>query len=508
MLRTSDHGGSVARRIASRIQRVIAGQRLVGASLTLTGVLVARMGIIRLLALYRELAPYFPISLTDSTSGLISQPIPWFINLFITVIGSICAVLVGLMWVLSGLADALGRRGTEESPGGLQSPELVAESMITCVPRYGRSAGLLVGVISRVWPGARFISPATGSLIRGILLSVGRIILLGFVIAVIFRVLQEVPWAAKKLFQRDFLLSVPYPKQLYALLGLTAAINLVMGLSLLPFTSRTPERTRKSFAVHGRGDPQLFFSLLEEGCKLLTPRGKAGPRPVRLERLGPTVVRGTLIENAPSSVRSPGRIAAYGCIPLMILAMVMGFSRLIHFAMPVQPVEYTEFLSRHFLNYIVEIAFAFALILTGLHFAERAGILFGIRRYASLIVFFSVEAGPVEEPGAQQSDLPRMTRTKSGETAWEVVQGVDQGFARWVRDPSAGERFLVEAYWAQAESEAASDDQPRYPTGSRRSKSLDLSMERILELPFLVTFSKEPTEDGAGIEGDTPQAPE
>ena len=83
--------------------------------------------------------------------------------------------------------------------------------------------------------------------------------------------------------------------------------------------------------------------------------------------------------------------------------VTLGFARLIGFDRSVDPMPYQDFLSTRLLNHTVEVAFALALIVVGLHFAEQARRLFGVRRYRSALIFAFALSDCVPTPSFQRS---------------------------------------------------------------------------------------------------------
>jgi hypothetical protein len=250
--------------------------------------------------------------------------------------------------------------------------------------------------------------------------------------------------------------------------------------------------------VQGRGDPDLLFALLEQSCRLLTPRGFTQKSPTRLQEETTQRIKGTLIENFPLETRALGSPAAYVCLALTIGFVSAGFLRLIHFHRPVTPMVYTEFFSSHLLLYALDVAFYLALILSGLHFAKWAGTLFNVRRFISSLVFSYVTSVDRSESsgGAASGSLQELRRSQG--MVWKIAPGADDDFAAWARQPQALTRFEMEACWGEALSEAASAEAPRYLTRVQRSQGLEQSMARILELPFQVGFRVEKAPDQSG----------
>ena len=106
-------------------------------------------------------------------------------------------------------------------------------------------------------------------------------------------------------------------------------------------------------------------------------------------------MKGTLIENFPESEQALcGRRICLFAVDLAVANN--GVYEAYTFSRPAGPMTYVEFLTAHSLDYLLEVAFALGLILSGLYFAEWARKLFDVRRYRSAL-FLSL-GGPRPVP--------------------------------------------------------------------------------------------------------------
>ena len=124
--------------------------------------------------------------------------------------------------------------------------------------------------------------------------------------------------------------------------------------------------------MQGKGSPNLFFALFEESCKLLNPKGFQDLRPIRLQWNNQPGATGALVESYPENVKRAAGITGYLYLPVITIFTVLGFSRLLNFNLPTSEMPYSEFLSLHLFEYLLEVAFGIGLIMTGLYFAEWA----------------------------------------------------------------------------------------------------------------------------------------
>ncbi|MFH1113129.1 MAG: hypothetical protein V1792_04340 [Pseudomonadota bacterium] len=459
---------------------------LVGCAFLSAGIILVWNGWWALQRLYQEFSAYFPLKLSDNTAQILLHSFPLIFKTFVNTVGAICAVLMGTLWAVTGIGEALeGRRKWAQAPD-LESPEVAAESLRSGQSLYWQTMGLPVRILARLVPRARYISPITYEMIHHVFVCVFRMAVLGAVIALILYVLGLVPVSAHKYLHREIRLAVPSGAPLYWILALLIIGNGLIALSLLPFRKPQYSRAGETVPVCGKGDPHLFFALLEEGCRLLSPQGQAPKSPNRLERSDNPVIKGTLIESRPKEMRPLARPAGYVCLPLIPVLLSSGFGRLTDFSPELSSIYFLDFLSLNLLSYTMDAGLGPALILAGVHCGEWARKLLGVRRFQSSVVFCNVAGG--DSAGA-------LAHSTGGETGsprppqWRPVEGIDEAFAEWAKNPSMERDFLVEIFWADAISESANEDGPRYMTDMRESEVLQDSMRRLTKLPFHVDLA-------------------
>jgi len=467
------------------------GQVLLGVVFVIAGLFVGREGILKLRDVWQQFAPFFPISLPDDVSQRAIHSFPDIFKFFVVVVSSVCAVLIGALWAVSGVQDLFQMRRKIHRPPDFEKPELVAESIRSGGVLYWMSTPRLIRILSRLWSPARFMSPISLQFLKEMLRSFLKIALLAVLIALIFSFLRATPALLERYFHVSLKLVVPSAGPLFFLLGLVAFINCLILVNLVPFKKVEFKRGREVAPVSGRGDPHVFFALLEEGCRLLTAKGRADRGAVRLEEETRPHMKGTLIENFPESLRALMTPAGYVCLPLILLLLTMGFTRLIHFQRSIGPMTYMEFLTGHSLDYLLEVVFGLGLILSGLYFAEWARRLFDVRRYSSAVIFCHTEGQSVSKTLAANANQHSRSGRASEGMRWKVAPAVDDQFAAWAKDPRAAKRFHVEVCWAEAISESVGTSGPRHLIEARKTESIDSALSRIVELPFHVDFQIE-----------------
>jgi len=485
---------------AKRIAFSFAGERLVGVAFVVAGVLAARLGVTRLLELWREVSPHLPLSLPGNTPEILLSSLPMIFQYFVNTVGSVCAALIGALWFFGGLAETFDSRKKSPQSADFQFPGLVAESLRTGSLLNWPSVPWLCRLLSVVWSRAGCMSPVSYGMFRDAVWSFWKIIGLATVIALIFLGLQVLPGIIDSVFQRRITFVVPSPRPLYTILGFLLLVNVVIALSLIPFRPRLIDRDQTTLPVRGQGDPQLFLALMEEGCRLLTSRGDPYRSGARLEAQNDLRVRASLIENFPLARDTWGKPVGYVCVALVVILLVAGFSRLAHFKGLDTPLTHADFLRTYSLYYLLSVAVAVGLILAGLHLAEWARKLLAIRSFRSYAVLCVTRS--IGEGSASYEPIGKRHRAPGG-LIWSVIESVDERLASWARNPRNESRFQVQVFWGELRSEAATAQGPRHLIASSQSEALAAAMARIMELPFHVAFAREeePSEGHASHQG-------
>jgi hypothetical protein len=407
------------------------------------------------------------------------------VRVFIVLVSSICAVLVGALWTLSGLAEVIRSRKKVVNPANLDRPEVVAESLREGKAQYWRSASWVLRKLASVWPRVRLVTPVSHEIFKDLTRSSIKFIIIGLLVALVVYLLHLTPVLLNKYLQIRIELVVPSATPLYALLVFLILANVLIAVSLVPLRAQDFHRTCHSVRVHGSGDSHLFFALFEEGCRLLSPRGLPDRKPVRLEQEGNPSSKGSLTESYPEPVPGFSRPAAYVCLPFVFLLLTMGFSRLIHFHRPLAPMHYMDFLTQHSLDYVLEVAFALGMIFAGLRLAEAARRMFLVRRFRSAVVFCYASRD------ISEGSTPHPHLKFSGPLKWRLAQGADDQLASWAKDLGSQRKFLMNLCWAEASSEASAAEEARFLVHLEQSPSLDEAMTRLSELPFRVDFQRD-----------------
>ena len=418
------------------------GRVLLAIVFVIAGAFVVWKGLLELRDLWRLMSPLFPLSIPKDVSQKVANSLPTIFKYFVVIVSSVCAVLIGGLWAVSGVGSLFQARRRLHQPANFDKPELVAESIRSGRTLHWPATPWLVKLLAAVWGPVRFVNPIAYQFLKQVLQSFLNIVLLTIIVAIIFSFLRAMPALLQKYAHVSINMAVPSAGPLFFLLGLIAFVNCLILVNLIPYKQPEIMRSCEVAPVSGRGDPHVFFALLEEGCKLLTSKGQVDRSGgVRLEGTAQHGTKGTLIENFPERVGNSLSPAGYICLPLVLLLLTMGFTRLIHFHPPggsSGPVTYADFLSAHFPNDLLEIVFSLGLILSGLYFAEWARKLFDVHRYRSALIFCHTEEQSDREPRTGSKN-PQLDHGPAFEgIRWRAAQAVDEQFAAWAKNPAHG----------------------------------------------------------------------
>lgn len=479
------------KKIADRLLFFTGGELLYGVVFFITGFLVVRMGYLRIYELWGELSPYFPLKLPESPGEWIADSLPYLSKLFISGVSSVSALLIGILWMGSAAFFAVRAGRTPEGYGEQANAALTAESIRRSRSLFWEISALPTRVIARIWPRTRGMSPISYEIVNAVLLSLIKLFLLACLVWAIAHLFGYIPDLIKAFTGRDVTVRIPSASPIVWLLVFVGIANVVIALSMVPLRTRGFERDSFATIVRGRGDPSLFLAIIEECTKLLSAKDFGHRHPIRMKIEGEEETEGTLVETSIGPVRSIGRPGGYLCLPLIVVLPLMGFSRLIYFDRPVAPMIYTEFFSLYFFDYLIEVAFALALILCGLYYAEFCRRLFGIRTFRSILVFCAATRVAIAGRDTRETEGHRTRVHFDSPIKWEEIGGAHGSFATWAKDPRSSSRFLCDLYWAEVLSECDAEDDQRFVMRMQRSQYLSSAIARLIEVPFAVGYERE-----------------
>ncbi len=243
--------------------------------------------------------PFFPLSLPPDLPNKIQNSLPLIFSSFVTGLASICAALIGISWMFSGITEIFRARKKPRNMQELDNPEVIAQSLQSAQAHYWQTYSRVIRVIGSLWTQLRLVSPTSYGIIRRIVRSSLKLLLLGVAVGLIIYSLQMFPLLLRKYANIDLKFFVPSPFPLYFLIGLSIVVNISIILSLIPFRKTSYSRNCETVPVVGRGDPRMFFALFEEGAKLLNAKGRPSLRPIRLHADNDPKNKGTLVESSP-----------------------------------------------------------------------------------------------------------------------------------------------------------------------------------------------------------------
>jgi hypothetical protein len=451
---------------------------VVGLIFVISGLFIFRGSLAQIQLLWTQFSPYLPFSAPPDIGRHSQNALPIVFTNFVCMVASISGFVIGAVWIISGLAEMLKSRNAGE-PDELDNPEKIVETVRTRTA-VNVNNPFPVRMLARVWAPAGFTSAVSSEMIVRLITACFRIIILGLAIWAVGAALRLMPSIIKSVAGMSVSIPILSTGSLYSLLLLVILFNAGVILSLIPLKAPPQRSHYTELPVSGAGNPTLFFTLIEESCKLLSPKGAGPPPSVRLE--AGASARATLIESTAGSSYFVPRPAGLLCLPIILYCTVSGFSRLIHINRAVGPIPYQEFLTLQLPNYLVDVAFAVGLILAGLYVAEWARRLFDIRRYESYLIFvYSMHP----------------TKNAAKNVVWSRIEGADEDLVNWAKSTSKNCNFSAKFVWGRLVSEASGSDPSRYFLQIQDSHELNASMQKIVDIPFQLGFKKDRPEEGA-----------
>jgi hypothetical protein len=436
-----------------------------GLILTALGVFVSLGSLTRLY----ELREFLPLRLPKEVNQYILDYVPFILGTFITTVAAVAGLIVGLSWLLGGMREISRLRIPVQWAGDFYRPQSVSLGLKEgSIRSYDRPPTVLFSILSKFWANARYISEIPGEIVRQNTRFIGVALALAVTVNFFFRLLELFPpylesWGLGAGYV------VPSAGPFYNLLFLVCLLKLAVALSLIPLRKPGASREMDSMIVEGKGHPSVFFAVLEEGSKIFAYKGFLNrisrSRPVACED-GETLI-GTLIESFPEYVRTSARVAAFLCLSLGSVMVLVGFLQIILTQYPTFSVGYADFFRLHLLSLIMDIMLNVFIILFGKGFMEQGRSLTSIYRFRSSLVYAEAKGDFDKEV------LPDLGRIISPERLFNPL------------NPTA---FNVRYFSAEAISEAVTPEGLRELVGLETSARLAKDVARLKYLPFQVDF--------------------
>ena len=197
------------RSLIGKIHYLGDGRFLLGIVFLIAGLFVAWEGILKLRDLWQQFVPFFPLSLAGDLSQRAINSFPAIFKFFVIIVSSVCAVLIGGLWAVSGVQDLFQAHRKIRRPADFHKPELVAESIRSGRILYWTSTPWMIEILARLWAPTRFMTPISYQFLKQMLGSFLKIVFLAIVIALIFSVLRATPALMEKYFHMSFKAFVP-----------------------------------------------------------------------------------------------------------------------------------------------------------------------------------------------------------------------------------------------------------------------------------------------------------
>jgi len=416
-----------------------------------------------------ELREFFPLQPLKEVNEYILDYIPFILGTFVTTVAALAALIVGLNWIMAAFREVSLVRIPVRRAGDYFRPQGVSLALKEGTMRsYARPPSLIFALLGKFWSGPAQIPAIPAEIIRMNLRFIWAAVIIAGAVHLFFRLLEFVPPYLDGLGLGTGYV-IPSPAPFYNLLLLVCLFKTVIVLSLVPLRKSGAAREMDSMIVEGKGHPSMFFAILEEGSRIFAQKGFAN----RISRSsavkcqdGETLI-GTLIESFPEYVKTASRPAAYLCLLLGSVMVVVGFLQVILTQYPTFSVGYSDFFRLHLFGLVMDIFLNVFIILFGKGFLEQARALMSIYRFRSSLVYLEAK-GDFESKA-----IPELGDIVSPERLFNPLS------------PSA---FNVRYFSAEAVSEAVTPEGVRELVTLETSGRLAKDVARLKYLPFQVTF--------------------
>lgn len=449
-----------------------------GMMFLMLGATLGYIGASRLYDLFLTVRSLLPLGPSEQTIEKISSAWPVVFSYFVTFVSSVSAVLFGVVWFFSGLADFF-RTGSLNTPTGtLQRPEDICNRffMAERLSDSGNSSGHQFGS----FPGSGFsYSPVSKSLLKIAIISFLKIAVVWFVFWVLTVGIEVAPHFLNRFFSLQVSFIAPSFNNIHLLFFAGLCFNLLVGASLLSKKGPVAAKQSELVSIEGNFAAPLYLSIFESAFSLLSPKGVASAIPFRLRCPGIDGVPASLVESFPKPLSSVSNPLGFLFVPLAFFLTIWGFTSLLAFSSTTQGHTVSNFLSAHFPLIVVDIFFYVAMIWFGLHVADWIRVLFSVKRYESILALCAVESSEKTEFAAEvqakacKHDEPLASTLEQGPTNELLV---------WSKTPSKNSRFRASLVWAKVITESLGDSSGRFYCKDVKDAEVDVLVRKIFAL--------------------------
>ena len=470
------------------------GRFLLGIVYILSGLTIAIMGFSQLKVLFFEFAPYFPFSVPSDGVERFLNSLPFVFATFVSLVSSVAGCLFGIQWFFTGLTDCTKKFKTVEDPGNLADKDLVISSLLSA--REFNSNPLFQPKFSLNNFSLRWFTPATHGVIKFLVRSVFKLLLVIFAIVVIARLFTVAPLLVNRRFGSQFALTVPDLQGLWTIIGVLVAVNFLIIVSFVSTKKRSLDFETRDLLVRGKGTIVFFLAILEELLSLVNSRNLSGNGTSRFEYKVQDDLFAVvdLFESHPKRNFGPANRIVYLLIVSIPLCLIWGFQKLIHFQFPATNVDHYMFFSHYFPAMLVEIISACFLLFMASYFGKLTDNIFQISRFDSyLMVCRCLPANPNEISMDDQIDnLGYQPQDK-----WCEVHGPENNLLEWMKRPEKLTKFSARIMWTRIATESSFPSGIRKVTSFDQDASLQSFMDEILNVLKSLNFEIEATSETA-----------
>ncbi len=444
----------------------------------LLGTALLYIGASKLYHLFLTLRGLLPLGAPEQTVEKISSSWPVVFLYFVTFVSSISAVLFGVVWVFSGLADFF-RSGTFNAPvATLQGPEAVSDRFFSA-DRICDSAKSLPQVFGRFPGGGLSYSPISKSLLKIAIVSFFKI---GFIWIILWALtigIEVAPHFLSQFFTVQVKFVSPSFDSIHWLFFAALCFNLLVGASLVSRRAPIASKQSEVASLEGNFAAPVYLSVFESVFSLLSPKGVASPIPFRVRCGGIDGVPASLVESFPRPLASVSNPVGFAFIPLAFFMSIWGFSSLMGFSSMEPHITTSNFLSARFPFLVADIFFYIGMIWFGLHVADWIRILFSVKRYESILALCAVEPS---EMTRSMDVVEKKGLKRDSHLASVLEQGPSKDLLVWSKAPSKNARFTASVAWSKVITESLGRSSGRFYCKDVKDPDVDALVRKIISL--------------------------
>lgn len=461
------------------------GRALTGLLYFASGVVVASCGVLRIWDLWTQLESYLPFSIPPDIPERIASNIPDILSRVVNAVASLAGLLLGIAWLVSGVPALIAFRRYGMVPGSLRDPEIVAAAMV----RFSNHAAenpSPQNFTSSMPVNPYRISKVSKRIFYELCWSILKLLLIVAAVKLLLAVVTYLPRFIHETTKTQVVVMVPSGSELYFLVGLFIAADVIMALSLFARIKKPLAPNMRIMEARGSAHPALLLALFEESVILGSPDRVLSHARWRLTKVDETPCFGSLVEIVHGVSIPWQRPAVYSAMLFSVLATATGFYSLMNVEFTGSFSSVGQLASEQGLVGLFRVLFLIGLVILGGHLTRWVEIFVRWTGWESTLFLVTVCPGNNrgQDETAAQQNLPSPLFGKS--SSWNLQTSPDHKALNALVNKT--QLLHVNFFWAHAYSESSTPSAQRNLAGAGSEVSLDEYVERIIESPFMAHF--------------------